>query len=110
MGDEVHETSGPVIVAPIPGRPPENASSLSQLQSIFSKKCPLRATRRSTQDVVASIFNPFKQVTQSFIMTFGITPPRPEQELKATIFICTMLLGTVVLVIGLGLFVLRYIF
>jgi hypothetical protein len=42
-------------------------------------------------------------------MTFGITPPRPEQELKATIFICAMLFGTLVLVIGLGLFVLRQI-
>jgi hypothetical protein len=54
--------------------------------------------------------NPCKQVTHSFIMTFGITPPRPEQELKATIFICTMLLGTVLLVIGLGVFVLGRIF
>ena len=60
--------------------------------------------------IVPSIFNPFKQVTQSFIMAFGITPPRPEQELKATIFICTMLFGTLVLVIGLGLFVLGQIF
>jgi hypothetical protein len=59
---------------------------------------------------VTSLFNPFKQVTQSFIMTFGITPPRPEQELKATIFVCAMLLGTLVLVIGLGLFALRQIF
>jgi hypothetical protein len=24
--------------------------------------------------IVPSMFNPFKQVTQSFIMTFGITP------------------------------------
>jgi hypothetical protein len=68
------------------------------------------AIRQNTQDVVASIFNPFKQVTQSFIMTFGITPPRPEQELKATIFVCAMLLGTLVLVAGLGLLVLRQIF
>jgi hypothetical protein len=60
--------------------------------------------------IVASIFHPFKQVTQSFIMTFGITPPRPERELKATIFICGMLFGTLVLVIGMGLFVLRAIF
>jgi hypothetical protein len=59
---------------------------------------------------VLSIFNPFKQVTQSFIMTFGITPPRPEQELKATIFICAMLVGTLVLAIGLGLLVLRQFF
>jgi hypothetical protein len=59
---------------------------------------------------VAFIFNPFKQVTQSFIMTFGITPPRPEQELKATIFICAMLLGTLVLAFGLGLLVLRQFF
>ena len=59
---------------------------------------------------MAFIFNPFKQVTQSFIMAFGITPPRPEQELKATIFICAMLLGTLVLAIGLGLLVLRQFF
>jgi hypothetical protein len=56
------------------------------------------------------MFNPFKQVTQSFIMTFGITPPRPEQELRATIFICTMLLGTVAFVAGLSMFVLREMF
>jgi hypothetical protein len=56
------------------------------------------------------MFNPFKQVTQGFIMTFGITPPRPKQEVRATIFICAMLLGTVALVIGLGMFALRQIF
>jgi hypothetical protein len=48
-------------------------------------------------------------MTQGFIMAFGITPPRPEQEMKATIFICAMLFGTVALVVGLGVFVLRQI-
>jgi hypothetical protein len=56
------------------------------------------------------MFNPFKQVTQGFIMTFGITPPRPRQELTATIFICGLLVGTVALVIGLGMFALGAIF
>jgi len=56
------------------------------------------------------MFNPFKQVTQGFVMTFGITPPRPRQELTATIFICGLLLGTVVLVLGLGMFALGRIF
>jgi hypothetical protein len=58
----------------------------------------------------AFMFNPFKQVTQGFIMTFGITPPRPRQELTATIFICGLLVGTVALVIGLGMFALGAIF
>jgi hypothetical protein len=55
------------------------------------------------------MFKPLRQVTQGFIMTFGITPPRPDQEMKATIFICAMLFGTIALVIGLGVFVLRQI-
>jgi hypothetical protein len=54
--------------------------------------------------------NPFMRVTRGFIMTFGITPPRPEQELMATIFICTMLLGTVLFVLALGVFVLSRMF
>jgi hypothetical protein len=54
--------------------------------------------------------NPFKRVTCGFIMTFGITLPRPEQELMATIFICTMLLGTVLFVLALGGFVLSRMF
>jgi hypothetical protein len=32
--------------------------------------------------------------------------PRPEQELTATIFICSLLAGTLLVVIGLGVFVL----
>jgi hypothetical protein len=70
----------------------------------------IQACSTAYTGIVPSIFNPFKQVTQSFIMTFGITPPRPERELKATIFICGMLFGTLVLVIGMELFVLREIF
>lgn len=110
MCNETDEMPVPVILAAIAKGSSEVLFPLSQLQSIFSKKCPLRVMRQSTQDVVASILNPFKPITQSFIMTFGITPPRPEQELKATIFICAMLFGTVAFVIGLGVFVLRQIF
>jgi hypothetical protein len=60
--------------------------------------------------VEAFTVNPLKQVTNSFIMTFGITPPRPEQELTATIFISTMLFGTILFVLGLGVFMLSRIF
>ena len=56
------------------------------------------------------MLNPFKQVTQGFIMTFGITPPSPKQELTATVFICGLLFGTVALVLGLGMFALEKIF
>jgi hypothetical protein len=55
------------------------------------------------------MFNPFRQVAQSFIFMFGITPPPPEQELRASIFICAILFGTLFLIIGLGLLVLRQI-
>ena len=55
------------------------------------------------------MFNPFRPVAQGFIM-FGITPPRPEQELRAIIFICTMPAGALLLAVGLGLFILRQIF
>jgi len=80
------------------------------LQTRFSKKWSVSDILRDTQEVEVFVMNPFRQLTHSFIMTFGITAPRPEQELKATIFICTMLLGTVLLVIGLGVFVLGRIF
>jgi hypothetical protein len=56
------------------------------------------------------VLNPFKHITQGFIVTFGITPPSPEQELRATIFICAMLLGVLVVVGGMGLLVLRLVF
>jgi hypothetical protein len=39
-------------------------------------------------------------------MTFGITPPRPDQELTVTIFIHTMLLGNILFLVALGVFVL----
>lgn len=54
--------------------------------------------------------NPFKQMAHSFLMTFWITLPRPEQESMATIFVCTIVFGTLFLVVGLGLFALRQIF
>jgi hypothetical protein len=56
------------------------------------------------------MLNPFKQITQGFIVTFGITPPGPEQELRATVFICALLLGALVVVGGLSLLVLRLAF
>jgi hypothetical protein len=65
---------------------------------------------RRTQEEGASVLNPFKHITQGFIVTFGITPPSPEQELKATVFICAMLLGVLVVVGGMGLLVLRLVF
>lgn len=46
------------------------------------------------------MFNPFRQLTQAFIMTFGVTPPRPEQEVRATLFICGMLFGLLALVVA----------
>ncbi|MBT9330901.1 hypothetical protein [Paracidobacterium acidisoli] len=54
--------------------------------------------------------NPFRQLTNSFIFTFGITPPRPEQERTATVFISALLFGTILLVLGLAVLILRHIF
>ncbi|NYF53100.1 hypothetical protein [Tunturiibacter gelidoferens] len=45
-------------------------------------------------------------VVDGFIMTVGITPPKPENKRSATIFIATGLLGTVVGIIALFVFVL----
>ncbi|MBB5341733.1 hypothetical protein [Tunturiibacter gelidoferens] len=45
-------------------------------------------------------------VVDGFIMTVGITPPKPENKRSATIFIATGLLGTVVGIIALFAFVL----
>ncbi len=43
---------------------------------------------------------PFKIVTRAFIDFFSITSPTPEQEKRATIFICS-LLALIVLMAGL---------
>jgi hypothetical protein len=53
--------------------------------------------------------NPFDRVADAFIMTFGITRPRPEQERLATIFIVLLLLGTVCFATAMGIFFLRQI-
>jgi hypothetical protein len=45
-------------------------------------------------------------VVDGFIMTVGITPPKPENKRSAMIFIATGLLGTVVGIIALFAFVL----
>jgi hypothetical protein len=44
-------------------------------------------------------------VVDGFIMTVGITPPKPENKRSATIFIATGLLGTVVAIAALFTFV-----
>ncbi len=44
-------------------------------------------------------------VVNGFIMTVGITPPKPENKRSATIFIATGLLGTVVAIVALFTFV-----
>ncbi len=44
-------------------------------------------------------------VVDGFIMTVGITPPTPEKKRRATIFIATGLLGTVVGIAALFAFV-----
>lgn len=54
------------------------------------------------------MFNPFRQLTQAFIITFGITSPRPEQEVRATLFICGMLFGSLALVVVVGGLILKY--
>ncbi len=53
------------------------------------------------------MISPLKKLTTAFIFTFGITPPRPEQEGTVAIFICAMILGGVLLVFGLGTLFLR---
>jgi hypothetical protein len=60
--------------------------------------------------VEGPIVNPLKHVMHSFIFTFGITPPRPQEERIATIFVSMLLAGTVLLIIGFGVLMLRQIF
>jgi hypothetical protein len=54
--------------------------------------------------------NPFKQANHSFIMTFGISVPRSEQDLTASVLICTILLGTILFVVTTGVFHLSRLF
>jgi hypothetical protein len=56
------------------------------------------------------VINPFRQIATSFIFTFGITQPRPEQERTATVVISALLVGTIVLVLGLAILILHQIF
>jgi hypothetical protein len=51
--------------------------------------------------------NPFRGIAEAFILTVGITPPTPERERTAVIFISTMLIGAVLLALGVGVFLLR---
>jgi len=82
---------------------------LSQEMGVFRKSCEILRSCSCKQESEASMFDPFRQVALGFIMTFGITPPRPEQELRATILICMMLVVAMFLAVGSGLFTLRQI-
>jgi hypothetical protein len=53
--------------------------------------------------------NPFDRVADAFILTFGITRPRPEQERLATIFIVSLLFGTVCFAAAMAIFFIRQI-
>jgi hypothetical protein len=52
------------------------------------------------------MWNPLRRVAQAFILTVGITPPTPERERRATIFISAMLAGAVVVAIVFGVWLL----
>jgi hypothetical protein len=81
------------------------AISVCFSQETLIPGCPSRYTT-----VEGPIVNPLKHVMHSFIFTFGITPPRPQEERIATIFVSTLLAGTVLLIIGFGVLMLRQIF
>ena len=51
--------------------------------------------------------NPFRGIAEAFILTVGITPPTPEKERVATIFISVLLAGAVVVAGVFGVFLLR---
>ena len=53
--------------------------------------------------------NPFNLVADAFIMTFGITRPRPEHERMATIFIVSLLFLTLCFAAAMGIFIIRQI-
>ena len=48
-------------------------------------------------------------IVDGFIMTVGITPPRPERKRAATIFIATGLFSTVIGIAGLFIFVVTHV-
>ena len=49
--------------------------------------------------------NPFNVVADAFIMTFGITRPRPEYERVATIFIVSLLFLSLCFAVAMGVFI-----
>jgi hypothetical protein len=49
-------------------------------------------------------------VVDGFIMTVGITPPKPENKRSATIFIATGLMVTIVAILALFTFVITVMF
>ncbi len=51
--------------------------------------------------------NPFRGIAEAFILTVGITPPTPEKERAATIFISVLLAGAVVVAGVFGVLLLR---
>ena len=53
--------------------------------------------------------NPFNRVAEAFIMTFGITRPRPEHERMATVFILSLLFATLCFAAAMGIFVFRHV-
>jgi hypothetical protein len=54
--------------------------------------------------------HPFGRVAHAFIMTFGITQPGPNRERIATVFIVSMLAGTVGAAVGMAAFLLHAIY
>ena len=46
------------------------------------------------------MINPFKRIAEGFILTVGITPPRPGHEQTAALFISALLGGTLLIAIA----------
>ncbi len=91
------------------GRTARGAIRFVAILAQFSQKMIIGdETAGYTGNRGASALNPFRQLTQAFIMTFGITPPQPEQEVRATLFICGMLFGLLALVVAVAALILRY--
>jgi hypothetical protein len=59
------------------------------------------------QEKEGSMRNPFNRIAEAFILTFGITRPRPENERVATIFIVSLLFGTVCFAVAMGILFIR---
>lgn len=47
---------------------------------------------------------PLERISQAFIQTFGITPPSPEREKAASLFIVSLLLLVVLFGVFAGIF------